>query len=510
MMPTATHKRNISGPLVVGLDCSTTGAKAIAFDHEGRQVAFAAAPMPLRSPQPAHYEQHVADWWSAARRVLQHVTKQVDPGRIVAVGIANQRETFVPLDVHGAPLRPAILWLDERCKPEVDAFAAKVGRRRIHSITGKPVDYAPVVYRLAWMKRHEPAVFRRIGMIADVHAYLAWKLTGLWRTSLASADPLGMVDMKREQWSPVVLGALGLSATQVPDLVAPGVGMGIVHADAARATGLCEGTLVVAGGGDGQCAGLASHALSAQRAYLNFGTAFVAGLYGERYRVSDAFRTMIAIAERGYYYELSLRAGTFSLDWFLGTVLGVSREAMPAVHRQLTGEASRIAPGCGGLRYVPYICGAMNPYWDAHARGSFTGLASSHGQAHFYRAILEGVAFEQAMALEAAERAVGARVKEIVAMGGGAANPLWVSLMADITGRQILIPSTLEASTLGAGIAAAMGAGWFPSFAEAAGAMTGITQRIVPDAVRRARYRVMLREYARLYPSLKRANKRSS
>jgi sugar (pentulose or hexulose) kinase len=506
MMPTAMKKRKSAGPVVVGLDCSTTGAKAIAFDSTGQQVALAATNIPLRSPRPGHYEQHATDWWNAARRVLQSVTQQVDPGRIVAIGIANQRETFVPLDVHGAPLRPAILWLDERCKSEVDRFAAKVGRRRIHRITGKPVDYAPVVYRVAWVKRHEPALFRRIAMVADVHAYLAWQLTDLWRTSLASADPLGMVDMKRECWSPVVLRAAGLSASQLPGLVAPGAGIGIVHADAARATGLCEGTLVVAGGGDGQCAGLASNVLSAKRAYLNFGTAFVAGLYGEEYRVSEAFRTMTAIAERGYYYELSLRAGTFSLDWFLGTVLGVSREEMPRVHRKLTDEAAHVAPGCNGLRYVPYICGAMNPYWDAHARGSFTGLASSHGKAHFYRAILEGVAFEQAVALDAAERVVGARVKEIVAMGGGAANTLWVSVMADITGRQILIPSTLEASALGAGIAAAVGAGWFDSFTEAAGAMTGVRQTVLPDAGRHARYRTMLQEYKRIYPSLKRAS----
>lgn len=501
---TRTGRRNTAarGPLVVGLDCSTTSVKAIAFDHEGTPAAHAQQSIPLHTPQPHAYEQDPADWWSAARRVLKGVARQIDPGRIVAVGIANQRETFVPLDVHGAPLRPAIIWLDERCKPEVGPFAARVGRGKIHSITGKPVDYAPVVYRLAWMKRHEPSLFRRIGMVADVHAYLTWKLTGLWRTSIASADPLGVLDMRTEYWSPVLLRALGLSAAQFPDPLPPGAGLGIIHAEAARATGLCEGTLVVAGGGDGQCGGLGAHVLSARRAYLNFGTAFVAGVYGTTYRVNDAFRTMCAIAEEGYYYELSLRAGTFSMDWLLGSLFGVDRASMPAVHRRLAAEALRVAPGCDGLRYLPYICGAMNPYWDVDARGAFTGVAASHGQAHFYRAVMEGIAFEQEVALRSVERSVGSRVRELVAIGGGAANPLWVSLMADITGRRILIPATLEASTLGAGIAAAMGAGWFETFAEAARSMTHIAGTVVPHAERARVYARLLPSYARLYPAL--------
>jgi xylulokinase len=192
----------LRSPLVIGLDCSTTGTKAIAFDQDGQAVAQAHASIPLHSPRPNRYEQDPEDWWSASRRALRAVTRQVDPARSAAVGIANQRETFVPLDSHGVPLRPAIVWLDERCKNEVELFAAKVGRAKIHAITGKPVDYAPVAYRVAWMKKHEPTLYRRIAMVADVHAYLTWKLTGLWRTSRASADPMGMYDMKRGRWSP--------------------------------------------------------------------------------------------------------------------------------------------------------------------------------------------------------------------------------------------------------------------------------------------------------------------
>lgn len=125
-------------------------------------------------------------------------------------------------------------------------------------------------------------------------------------------------------------------------------------------------------------------------------------------------------------------------------------------------------------------------------------------RAHLLWAILQGIACEQAFALNAVETSVGTRVTELVAIGGGAANALWTAMMADITGRRIILPPTFEASTLGAGIAAAMGAGWYPTFAAAARSMTGSNRALTPDPGRRALYRRQLEQYQRIYPSVKR------
>ena len=114
---------------------------------------------------------------------LEMLTCQIDKERITALAIANQRETFVGLDKDGKPVRPAITWLDERCKSHVDRFAAIIGEDRIHQITGKPKDYAPVVYRLAWMKDNERDLFRKVANFCDVHTYLVYKLTGHYQTS---------------------------------------------------------------------------------------------------------------------------------------------------------------------------------------------------------------------------------------------------------------------------------------------------------------------------------------
>jgi sugar (pentulose or hexulose) kinase len=493
------------GDLVVGLDCSTTSTKAIAFDKTGRLAAKASEAIPLFSPQPGYYEQDPGDWWRSARRALRKITRQVDPERIVALAVSNQRETFVPLDRTGKQLRPAIVWLDERCKAEVESFSRRIGKGRIHRITGKPPDYAPVVYRLAWMKKNEPDLFNKIGMICDVHTYLVWKLAGSFKTSWASADPLGLFDLRTKRWSPIILKALRLEENRLPEAYRPGTVLGTVSHDAAKWTGLSTNTLIVAGGGDGQAAGLGSNVLTSERAYLNLGTAVVAGVYGTHYKASKAFRTMSSCSESGYYYECSLRAGTFAIDWLIRKVLKIDPSQQPDICKQLEREAQQVPLGSGGLLHLPYLCGAMNPYWDTNARGAFIGLSSSHERSHLYRAILEGIAFEQLLAINAVERAIGTRVKDFVTIGGGASNGLWCRILADVTGRRICIPENTEASALGAAIAASVGGGWYRTFREAAEQMTAIKTKIMPDRQNRKRYEQLFTYYTRMYPALEEA-----
>jgi xylulokinase len=480
--------------LVIGLDCSTTGTKAIAFDKKGRIAADAYTLNPLFSPKPGYYEQNALDWWTSTQKAVRIITSKVESERIAALAISNQRETFVPLNESGHPIRPAIVWLDERCKHEVESFSKIIGKERIHRITGKPVDYAPVVYRLAWMKKHEPGLFRKIHKICDVHTYLAWRLTGHFRTSWASADPVGLFDMRRRKWSPQIIRALGLEENQLPEVYCPGSAIGKVTKRASELTGLSPETLIVAGGGN---------ALASKRGYLNLGTAVVAGIYGFRYKRSKAFRTMSSCSESGYYFECSLRAGTFAIDWFIKKILKIDPLREPDIYEQLEREARQAAAGSEGLLHLPYLCGSMNPYWDMDARGAFIGLSASHHRGHMYRSILEGIAFEQLFAIQSVEKAVGRKVHSLVAIGGGAASDLWCRIFADVTGKNICLPKNTEASALGAAIAAAVGAGWYRSFQEAASAMTGIRKQIKPDLNNHRKYQELFPIYKKLYPCLK-------
>lgn len=488
---------------VIGIDSSTTSTKAIAWNASGKIIAEGSIPIPMSTPQLNHYEQNPDDWWYSCAGALKKVTKQINNNRIKAVAISNQRETFVGLDNEDNPVRPAIIWLDGRCKCMVDKLAGLIGEDHIHRITGKPKDYAPVVYRLAWMKEKENKLFKKVSRFCDVHTYIVYKLTGEFGTSWASADPMGMFDLEKKIWSTDILEKLNISPDQLPVAHSPGTIIGHVTKSAADQTGLKAGIPVIAGGGDGQAGGLGVNALTGDRAYLNLGTAVVSGTYIENYLVDKAFRTMASCSDKGYYCETSLRAGTFLIDWFIQKVLGLDPRKRDRIYDELNNEAGNIPIGAEGLMVLPYWNAVMNPWWDSDARGCMIGFLSGHHRGHIYRAILEGIAMEQAFATSLVESVTGTTIKEFAIIGGGAKNRLWRQIFADACNKTILTMETDEASSLGAGIAAAVGADWFPSFSDAAEKMVHIKGITEPLSENVKIFNELLQKYIKIYPAVR-------
>jgi len=156
------------------------------------------------------------------------------------------------------------------------------------------------------------------------------------------------------------------------------------------------------------------------------------------------------------------------------------------------------------LLALPYWGAVMTPYWDPQARGCFAGLTASHRLGHIYRSILEGIALEQALVTGMIEERTGVKVREFVAIGGGAASDLWCQIVADASNKTVRRSTTVEASSLGAGVCAAVGAGWFPDAAAAAEAMSGeITRETEPSPERAARYADLLGIYREIYPQMR-------
>jgi xylulokinase len=474
-------------------------------------VAEGRASIAMTNPAPGYFEQDPADWWRSTVQALTEVTQQVAPSRIAALGISNQRETFGIFDENGSALRPGIVWLDDRARPQQKRFGETFGAARVHEISGKPLDVIPCLYRMIWLQENEPENFARTACIAEVHAYLTFRLTGSWVTSVASADPMGVLDMRRHVWSQEILQAAGIDPAKLARLVAPGSRTGEVTEAAAAATGLLPGTPVIAGGGDGQCAGFAAGVGVPGQAYVNLGTAVVSGAYGRGYAHDPAFRTEIAVAEEGYIYETCMRSGTFLVDWLAREMFLADPSQRRTLLAALETEAAASPIGAGGVVLVPYWQGCMTPYWDSFARGVIAGLSGSTRRGDIYRALLEGVAMEQAIATNGVQKATGIKIERYIAIGGGAASDLWSQILADVSGRPVLRSTTVEASSLGAAMAAAKGCGWYPTLAAAGSAMAGRPVRsFEPDPKRNARYAELMTIYADLWPALSDWNARLS
>ena len=481
---------------VIGIDSSTQSVKAIAWDRQGTPCATGRAPLDICQPAPLIAEQHAPDWWAATVTALRAVLAEIDPAAVDGIAISNQRETMVLLGDDGVPLAPATLWLDTRAVATVKLLADEVGAQTLHRISGKPVDVVPCIYRLRWMRQHAPDLLDSAAMIVDVHGYLTRKLTGTAAASWTSADPFGIFDIAAKCWSRPLLDHLRIPVDKLPAAYAPGHGIGTITPQAAQQTGLRPGTPVFTAGGDGHCAGLGVGAIAPGVVYLNLGTAVVGGMWSSDPDISPYWRTLISPTGTGYLFESVQRGGAFFVNWVVDTFAGGRRD--PDVFARLEAQAAQIPVGSDGVTVCSYIVGCMDPHWDGEATASFTGLTPAHTTAHLFRASLEAITLEFARALQAMRRE-GLSPQHILAIGGGAANQSWLKMIADATGLPVIRSLSNEASALGAGISAAVGAGWFGGFQAAVDAMTRTAGRIDPDPGARAAWDALSQRQAQVY-----------
>ncbi|EEZ90929.1 carbohydrate kinase, FGGY family protein [Mobiluncus mulieris 28-1] len=494
-------KHLTDGPLVLALDSSTTSTKAIVVDAAGNVWYTAKENIQLHTPAMDYYEHNPIRWWETSRAVLAQVTSQLSPAqreRVAAIGLTHQRETFAPFDKNGQPLRNGILWLDGRATEQIRRY----GNDHIHELSGKPAGVTPGIYKMAWVKEHEPEIFQNAYKVMDVHGYIAWQLTGKPVSSQAAADSLGLFDIQKRDWAPELLEIAGVKREQMPDLVVPSHEMGTLKRELAEEWGI-KPVPIIAGLGDGQAAGIGAAAVTPDVGFLNLGTAVNAGVESPIYKYDKVFRTHVSGIPDNYVFEVLQSSGSYLAGWFRET-LGDPKllgEPDPALDE----AAAKIPPGCEGLVTLPYWNAVQSPYWDSVARGAVVGWRGTHSRAHMYRSILESIGFEMRFNLDSLERGTGTKITSLRAMGGGTRSKLWRQIMADTTALPITICLEDEISALGAAVLAMASTGVYGDndVANAARHMAQYGETIEPDMDKHEQYRDVAKIQRTLYPKLK-------
>lgn len=467
--------------LFAAIDASTTSLRCVIFDAQGRALARARTGLVFERLGRDGYEQDANSWWSAlcsSIRAALAELPQARHGDLVSLCIAHQRESVVATDARGEPLAPALLWMDSRCREDVAFAERNVGSVRLHALSGKPACTTPSIYKLMFLFRTRPEL-RDVACVHDVHSFLSLRLTGRAVSSFPSADPTGLVDIRKKSWSRTLTHLVGVDPHQLPELVESGYLIGPLSRAAADATGLPDHVLLYAGSGDGQLAGLGAGVTAKGHGFLDLGTAVSCGVLTDRYEVDSAFRTLHAAIPGRYCLETTLRGGMLTLWWLVENILGSDTRLETML--KLEAESESITPGAEGLVTIPYWAGVMNPYWEDGARGSFIGLHPSHQPAHLYRSVLEGIALEQRLHLEGVEQAIGKSSRDLVVLGGGSRSDIWCQIIADILGRPIHRCRTADAAALGAAVLSSVAHGVYPSFERAAKHMTQLGARFEPS-----------------------------
>ncbi len=484
---------------VIGIDASTTATKAVLIDDRGAVVGVGITEYGFEVPHPLWSEQSPDLWWDGAVASIRSVLASTGvPGDdVVAVGLTGQMHGAVLLDAGGAILRPAILWNDQRTAAACDAIREAVGPERLIEITGNDALTGFTAPKLVWVRDNEPDVWRRIAHVLLPKDFVRLRLTGEY--ALDKADGAGTIlfDLAARDWSPEVLAALRIDPAWMPRTYEGPEVTGTVSATAAAATGLRSGTPVVAGGGDQAANAVGVGVVSPGTMALSLGTSGV--VFAATDRPIHEPRGIVhafchAVPGRWHMMSVMLSAAG-SLRWFRDTVA-------PGVEfGDLVAEAGGVPAGSDGLLFLPYLTGERSPHPDPLARGAFVGLTVTHDRRHLTRAVLEGVAFGLRDGLDLMTAAGMPAPDQIRASGGGTASPLWRQILADVLDAEIATVDTAEGAAYGAGLLAAVGAGWFPTVDAATAAFVTATPVASPgpDTSRYAEAHAIYRD---LYPAL--------
>jgi xylulokinase len=485
--------------LVLGIDVSTTATKAILVDAGGAVRGIGTAEYPYATPRPRWSEQDPELWWEGARGSVRDALAAagVDGGAVRAVGLTGQMHGAVLLDAADRPVRPAILWNDQRTGAECDAIRAAVGPDRLIEITGNDALTGFTAPKLLWVRANEPDVWARTAHVLLPKDYLRLRLSGEHAMDKADGSGTILFDLAARDWSPEVIAALELDPTLVPRTHEGPEVTGAVTPRAAAATGLRAGTPVVAGGGDQSANAVGVGAIDPGVVALSLGTSGVVFAATESPIVEARGRVHAfchAVPDRWHLMSVMLSAAG-SLRWFRDAL------APDVSFRSLDEEAAGVPAGSDGLWFLPYLTGERSPHPDPNARGAFIGLTVSHTRAHMTRAVLEGVAYGLRDGLEAMRAAGMPPPTQVRASGGGTASALWRRILADVLDVELVGTGTTEGAAYGAALLATPAAGLFTSVDEVVRAAVSVTPMAEPGPDR-AVYAERHALHRELYPAL--------
>jgi len=485
----------------LGIDISTTGAKALIIDDAGMVASSATTPLSLSTPRHLWSEQEPRDWWEAVHSSIRQALKEasVSGEEISSVGLTGQMHGLVLLDEKREVLRPAILWNDQRCAAECDEIREIVGKERLIQITGNDALTGFTAPKIVWVRKHEPDVFARARHVLLPKDYIRFKLTD--RLAMDKADGSGTIlfDLKSRDWSATVLNELSIPLEWMPPTFEGPQITGEVTTEAAAATGLRAGTPVIAGGGDQAAQAVGVGVVKPGIVALTLGTSGVVFAATEASLIEPEGRLHAfchALPDRWHLMGVMLSAAG-SLQWHHDTL------APDMTFVDLVDEAASSPAGSEGLLFLPYLSGERTPHPDPLARGAWVGLTVRHRRAHLTRAVLEGVAFGLKDSFTLIQSAGLGAIEQVRVSGGGAKSLLWQQILADVLGSELVTVNTTEGAAFGAAILAGVGEGRWPDVETACERTVKVLGRVSPDAQRANLYSQLYESYRNLYPALK-------
>lgn len=495
----------------LGIDVGTSGTKALVMDARGKVLATATGEHPISSPRPLWSEQDPRDWWKSSVVAVRAAVRKagIDAGQVAGIGLSGQMHGLVITDAAGKPLRPSIIWNDQRTAGQAAMIEEKVGgRSRLIDLVGNVAMTSFTLTKLLWVRQHEPRVYDRIRHLLLPKDYVRLCLTGEYVGEVSDMSGTLMLDQRKRDWSDKILSIFQIDRDILPPVVESHEVTGKLIAKAAEELGLCAGVPVVGGGGDQPAGAVGNGVVADGLTSATMGTSGVVFVHSRKYVTDPQGRVQTFCASvKGEYcmFGCVLAAGG-SLQWYRNTL--AQAEIAEAKRRKIdpyelmTAQAAAAPAGCEGLFWLPYLTGERTPHADPHARACWIGISARTTRNELVRSVMEGATFAMNDAVTIL-RSRGVPIRQIRLSGGGARSDFWRQLQADIYAASCATINSAEGPAYGVALLAAVGTGRFKDIRQACASAIKITRTIKPQARLKKLYTEHYARYRELYPALR-------
>jgi xylulokinase len=497
-------------PNLLGIDIGTSGTKTLICNEKGKVLATAMAEHPISSPKPGWSEQNPLDWWNATITAVKAVRKRarLKPADITAVGLSGQMHGSVFLADGPKPLRPALLWNDQRTAEQcaqIESLAG--GRAALIELVANPALTGFTAPKILWVRQHEPKIYEKTRHILLPKDFIRYLLTGEYATEVSDASGTLLLDVVNRKWSERLLQLLEIDSSLLPRVYESPDITGMLTNESAEQLGLMPGTPVVGGGGDQAAGAVGNGIVSSGIVSATLGTSGVVFAHSDQPTRDPLGRvhTMChAVPGKWCVFGCMLSAGG-SFQWFRNNLaadeVALAKKKKIDPYILLIDQAKLAPPGSEGLQFLPYLTGERCPYPDPNARGAWIGLTARTNRPMLIRALLEGVTFGMRDALEIMH-SMQIPITQIRASGGGARSDFWLQLQADIYRKPIVTTNASEGPAYGAALLAGVGTRVWKSVEEAARCIRQ-TRKINPNKKKVELYEGQYAVYHKLYGDLK-------
>lgn len=456
---------------IMAHDLGTSGNKASLFTVDGKLLGSQVFSYDVDYFNGSWAEQDAQDWWKAVCVTSKNLIQStgIDAHEIGAVSFSGQMMGCLCVDRQGKPLRKAIIWADLRAQKQARQIEEKISQQDFYHMSGHRNTASYGVQKLMWVKENEPEIYEQTYKTLNAKDYIVFRLTGKFYTEYSDANSMGCFDLKNLKWSEELIEYAGIDGDKLPEMKSSIFTAGGVTEEAARETGLAQGTPVVLGAGDGVAANVGAGSVSVGKTYCSLGTSAWITTTSEEPVYDEQMRSVIwAHAVPGLYAPNgTMQSAGASYSWLKNTIC--QRESMEASKLNVSpydiinDEIAKSPAGSNGVLFLPYLMGERAPRWNEQAKGAFLGLKTETTRNDLLRSVLEGVTLNLAVVLDILRSHM--EIDEIMAVGGGAKGAVWCQIMADIYNTRITVPEIIEgASSVGAAVIAGVGAGIYEDF----------------------------------------------